>query len=205
MNSTTSNRSSEARRRRRPTAAGTRCRRPRPRRRSAPAPGSPRRSRCRDALGAAPLHLDRVEAGVAADVEHGLAAQVGGIACGEALPLDARDSRRGNGRARCRRRPGPGCGTSGPRSPIRSRICCVDSGDPRPSAARAFTMILQGGAGPRGSRAACRRRRTLRPRGPPARGLPVELGVDQRAEELVAPVARLPEPRAVSRGPRPAA
>ena len=42
------------------------------------------------ARGAAPLHLDGVEAGVAADVEHGLAGQVGRDRVGEAPPLHRR-------------------------------------------------------------------------------------------------------------------
>ncbi len=40
------------------------------------------------AVRAAPLHLDRVEAGVAADIEHGLAAQVRRERVGEVTPLD---------------------------------------------------------------------------------------------------------------------
>ena len=80
-----------ARRRRRPRACGTRCPARSPRRRSAPAPDSGRRSRPRRTrVGAAPLHLDRVEAGVAADVEHGPAAEVGRHRMGEAPPLHRR-------------------------------------------------------------------------------------------------------------------
>ena len=39
------------------------------------------------ALGAAPLHLDRVESGIAADVEDGPAAQICGQRIGETAPL----------------------------------------------------------------------------------------------------------------------
>jgi hypothetical protein len=42
------------------------------------------------ALGAAPLHLDRVEAGIAADVEDGPATQISGHRIGEAAPLHRR-------------------------------------------------------------------------------------------------------------------
>src|SRR5205085_2311210 len=40
--------------------------------------------------GAALFHLDRIEAGIASDVEHRLAGEVGRHGVGEALPLDVR-------------------------------------------------------------------------------------------------------------------
>ena len=40
-------------------------------------------------LGPAPLHLDRVEAAVAADIEHGLAGEILGIACAKPFHFTA--------------------------------------------------------------------------------------------------------------------
>ena len=41
------------------------------------------------ALGPAPLHLDRIEAGIAADVEHGSAGEIGRDRVGESPPFDS--------------------------------------------------------------------------------------------------------------------
>ena len=54
-----------------------------------------------DAVGAAALHLDRVKAGVAADVEHRLPAQVLRDGVREPLPLECAGSRPGSDPARC--------------------------------------------------------------------------------------------------------
>ena len=96
--------------------------------RTAPGRGSAHPCRCQHALRAAALHLDRIEAAVAADVEHGPAGQVRAARLARNVATSSPGSRRGNGPARSARRevdvvePGPelaGCGARA--SPLKGR------------------------------------------------------------------------------------